>query len=102
MYDLILCKGFLTATETMSKYRRRLTKCLFSVKGCISHFGFLGDSYQRLRGRLAGEHHVLAVPDPRAERNVMDSLVAAAASAVVIARIACAIFDVGSEGMSQR
>ncbi|MCJ1248726.1 hypothetical protein MMC30_005945 [Trapelia coarctata] len=71
-YDLILGNGFLTATETMSKYRRRLTKCLFSVKRYVSHFGFLGDSYQRLGGRIGGEHHVLAVPDSGAERNVMD------------------------------
>ena len=31
IYDLILGNSFLTATETMSKYRRRLTKCVFSV-----------------------------------------------------------------------
>lgn len=71
IYDLILGNGFLTATETMSKYRHRLTRCFFSMANKLSTFAFLGMGCQRLEETLADAHDVLAVPDTGAERNVM-------------------------------
>lgn len=71
IYDLILGNSFLTATETMSKYRHRLSRCFFSMDGTLPAFAFLGDGCQRLEGILADEHNVLAVPDTGADRNVM-------------------------------
>ena len=71
IYDLILGSGFLTATETLSKYKRRLTECLFSVAS-VFHFGLLGNTCQRLRGRLGKWTNIAAVPDTGAEGNVMD------------------------------
>ena len=65
------CRSAITATETMSKYRHRLTECLFPSTDAF-HFGFLGETCQRLQGTLADHHPVLAVPDSGAERNVMD------------------------------
>ncbi|KAG6997750.1 hypothetical protein G7Y79_00038g075090 [Physcia stellaris] len=72
IYDLILGNGFLTATETMSRFRHRLTSCLFPVASKHATFAFLGETCQRLQGVLADEYDVLAVPDSGAERNVMD------------------------------
>lgn len=72
IYDLILGNGFLTATETMSRFRHRLTLCLFPVASQHATFAFLGETCQRLEGVLAGKYNVLAVPDSGAERNVMD------------------------------
>ena len=37
----------------------------------ISHFSFLGETYQRLHGTLADKLSVLAIPDTGADRNVM-------------------------------
>jgi len=71
IYDLILGNGFLTATETLSKYRHRLTQCFFSMSNKLSAFAFLGEGCQVLEGILADEHFVLAVPDTGAERNIM-------------------------------
>ena len=71
IYDLILGNVFLTATETMSKNRRRLTECLFSV-GNVFHFEYLGNCQQFLKGKLAGRYESCAIPDTGAERNVMD------------------------------
>jgi hypothetical protein len=71
IYDLILGNAFLTATETMSKYRRRLTECMFSVAN-VFHLGYLGNYMQTLKGTLADQYAALAVPDTGAERNVMD------------------------------
>ena len=70
-YNLILGNKFLNITETLSKFRHRLTKCLFSVINNVSHFGFLGETYQRLEGTIADTHPVLAIPDTGADRNVM-------------------------------
>ncbi len=70
-YSLILGNGFLRATETITKFRHRLTKCLFSVIGNVSHFDFLGETYQRLEGTVADLHQVFAIPDTGADRNVM-------------------------------
>jgi hypothetical protein len=71
IYDLILGNGFLTATETMSKYRHRLTQCIFTMGKKLSAFAFLGEGCQRLEGILGDTYNVLAVPDTGAERNVM-------------------------------
>ena len=71
-YDLILGNIFLVATKTMSKYRARLTQCLFPVLNKFASFNFLGETSQRLEGTLADTYNVLAVPDSGAERNVMD------------------------------
>ena len=54
----------------MSKYRHRLTQCLFGSKSSPT-FASLGETYQRLKGTLANACDVLAVPDSGAERNVM-------------------------------
>lgn len=70
-YDLILGRGFLLATETMTKFRRRLTECIFATTG-FYQFGFFGDGCQQLRGSLDKAGTILAVPDSGAERNVMD------------------------------
>ena len=70
-YSLILGNRFLRATETISKFGHRLTKCLFSVVNNVSRFGFLGESCQRLEGTIADKHQVFAIPDTGAERNVM-------------------------------
>ncbi|KAL8706382.1 MAG: hypothetical protein Q9201_000527 [Fulgogasparrea decipioides] len=72
IYDLILGNGFLTATQTLSKYRHRLTQCLFSVYNSFARSGFLSESSQRLRGTLADAYDVIAIPDTGAERNVID------------------------------
>ena len=71
-YDVILGRAFLTATKTLSKHKRRITECLFTV---VNYFGFcfLGDTYQRFKGILGEESLVLAVSDTGAERNVMDA-----------------------------
>ena len=37
----------------------------------MSHFGFLGETYQRLEGTIADLHQVFAIPDTGADRNVM-------------------------------
>lgn len=70
-YDLILGNGFLTATRTLTKFCHRLTRCVFSIVNNIPHFGFLGETSQRLEGILGDTHSVLAVPDTGADRNVM-------------------------------
>lgn len=70
-YDLILGTGFLTATKTLTKFCHRLTRCLFSVVNSVPHFGFLGETYQRLQGTLADEYSILAIPDTGADRNIM-------------------------------
>ena len=72
IYDLILGNGFLNMTNTLTKFRDRLTQCLFNVRKNFVRFGFLGESRQKLKGTLADEHNVLAVPDTGAERNVMN------------------------------
>ena len=72
-YDLILGSGFLQATEVFTKYRHRLTKCFFSILSNFAHFGFLGETTERLKGTLGDERDVFAVPDTGAERNVMDT-----------------------------
>ena len=71
IYDLILGNKFLTITETMSKYRNRLSKCVFSMINRFSSIAFLGETSQRLEGTLADTYNVFAVPDTGAERNVM-------------------------------
>ncbi|KAL8816488.1 MAG: hypothetical protein Q9191_008322, partial [Dirinaria sp. TL-2023a] len=70
-YDLILGNAFLVDTETLSKHRRRLTECLFSVVNMF-HFNFLGNDCHLLKGRLDDQYPAYALPDTGAERNVMD------------------------------
>ena len=70
--DLILGNPFLKATETMSKYRRRLTECLFYSAANVFHFGYMGNDQSFLEGCLADQYAVCAVPDTGAEKNVMD------------------------------
>ena len=74
IYDVILGRPFLTITETLSKYRRRFTECVFSMFNVL-RFGFLGDTRQVLEGSLgetqADKHSVLAGLDTGAECNVM-------------------------------
>ena len=74
-YNLILGSSFLTKTQTLSRYRHRLTKCVFSIASILT-FNFIGNEYERLRGHV-GDHDkgflgVLAVPDTGAEANIMD------------------------------
>jgi hypothetical protein len=58
-------------TETMTKFRRRLTECIFATTGFFQ-FGSFGDGCQQLRGSLEEAGSILAVLDSGAERNVMD------------------------------
>lgn len=69
-YKLILGSAFLTATETLSKHKRRLTECIFTMMDVL-RFNLLGGYSQRLPG-LVGRTAVLAMPDTGAEANVMD------------------------------
>ena len=71
IYDLILGNSFLTATETLTKHKRRLSECVFFVVN-LFHLSFLGNNSQRLAGTLAHQYSALAVPDTGAERNVID------------------------------
>ena len=72
IYDLILGGKFLVATETLAKYRRRVTQCVFTSVNML-HFNLLYDGHQTLEveGRL-GDHLTCAIADTGAERNVMD------------------------------
>lgn len=71
-YNLILGSKFLAATETLVKYRRRVTQCAFNVLN-LFHINLLDKAHQALqvKGRL-GDHPTCAVADTGAERNVMD------------------------------
>ncbi|KAL8886835.1 MAG: hypothetical protein Q9215_005507 [Flavoplaca cf. flavocitrina] len=71
MYDLILGSTFLTATETLSKYRHRITDCVFKVMK-FAHMAYAGSGSQLLQGTLDGSYPAFALPDTGAERNVMD------------------------------
>ena len=72
---MIIGSPFLTATKTLSKYRRRLTECLFSTVNVL-RMSFLGGDESRLLGYVGrwGEDSikVAAVPDTGAEGNVID------------------------------
>ncbi|KAL8952335.1 MAG: hypothetical protein Q9222_001746 [Ikaeria aurantiellina] len=72
-YPIILGSAFLTATQTLTKYKRRLTECLFSMMN-VFQINFLGNDSQCVLGNLGrGEQAfpVSAVPDTGAERNIM-------------------------------
>ena len=71
IYDLILGNSFLTATETMTKHKRRLSECVFSVVN-LFHLSFLGNNSQGLAGTLADQYSASAVPDTGAEKNIID------------------------------
>jgi len=62
IYDVILGSAFLTATETLSKYGRRLTECVFATAR-VFKFGFLGNRCHRLEGVLDDKYPVLTVRD---------------------------------------
>lgn len=70
-YDVILGRTFLATTETLSKYRRRITECVFSVANYFE-FCLLGDICYRFESSLE-DKPVFAVQDTGAERNVMDA-----------------------------
>ena len=71
VYDVILGERFLCMTETFTKYRYRLTKCLFSAAGLL-RINLLDESRQFLEGMLGDIYRTDAVPDTGAEGNVMD------------------------------
>ncbi|KAL8751059.1 MAG: hypothetical protein Q9199_006672 [Rusavskia elegans] len=74
-YSMILGSRFLTATQTLSKNKRRLTECLFSTVN-VPRLNFLGCDDSRLHGYVGGYGkeliEVAALPDTGAERNIMD------------------------------
>lgn len=72
-YDIILGRAFLIASETYTKYRHRLTKCLFSP-GKYLRFNLLDNNQQSIEGALGSRHDSFpaqAVLDTGAECNVM-------------------------------
>lgn len=71
VYDLILGNRFLSMTETFTKYKHRLTKCLSSAARVL-RFNLLDGSRQLLEGTLGYRKKVYAVPDTGAEGNVLD------------------------------
>ena len=70
-FELILGSGFLKATETLTKYRRRLTECVFHIAS-LAHLSHLDGESQYLRGMLADRDVAFAVPDTCADRNIMN------------------------------
>ena len=71
VYDVILGNRFLSMTETFTKYKHRLTKCLSSAARVL-RFNLLDGSRQLLEGTLGDGNKVYAVPDTGAEGNVLD------------------------------
>ncbi|KAL8652114.1 MAG: hypothetical protein Q9226_004398 [Calogaya cf. arnoldii] len=75
-YSMILGSRFLTATQTLSKFRSRLTECLFSTLNVLK-MNLLGNDNTRLHGYVGGGYgkeliEVAATPDTGAEGNIMD------------------------------
>ena len=70
-YDVILGRQFLSMTETFTKYKHRLTKCLFSAARVL-RINLLDESRQVLKGTLGDTYQTDAVPDTGAEGNMMD------------------------------
>ncbi|KAL8845811.1 MAG: hypothetical protein Q9221_009053 [Calogaya cf. arnoldii] len=73
-YSMILGSRFLTATQTLSKFRRRLTECLFSTFNVLK-MNFLGCDNTRIHGYVGdyyGEEliEVAAIPDTGADGNI--------------------------------
>ena len=58
-------------TETFTKYKHRLTKCLFSAAAAL-RINLLDKSRQLLEGTLGDTYRTDAVPDTGAEGNVMN------------------------------
>jgi hypothetical protein len=77
IYDVILGHEVLTATETFSKYRRRLTECVFSVAR-VFKLSFLGNRCHRLGDFLDDAIQVLVVPDIGVEDGCLVSAVLSA------------------------
>ena len=75
-YDLIFGSQFLTVTQTLTKWKRRLTECVFSMVNVLQ-MNFLGADHQRLQGYVGAadgaEIPVLALPDTGAECNIISS-----------------------------
>ena len=71
VYDVILGKRFLSMTETFTKYKHRLTKCLSSAARVL-RFNLLDGSRQLLQGTLRRRINVCAVPDTGAEGNLLN------------------------------
>ena len=74
-YDMILGHQFLKASETMTKFRRRITECMFTMMN-VFHFDLLGSSQEYIRGSLQKtdgtlEIRALAALDTGAEGNIM-------------------------------
>ena len=70
-YDVILGRRFLSMTETLTKYKHRLTKCLSLAAGVL-RINLLGEDCPFLEGTLGDTYQMDAVPDTGAEGNVMD------------------------------
>ena len=70
VYDVILGSGFLSMTETFTKYKHRLTKCLSSAARVL-RFNLLDGGRQLLEGTLGNRNKVSAVLDTGAEGNVL-------------------------------
>jgi hypothetical protein len=73
IYEVIIGRAFLIATETLSIFRHRITECSFPGFSFLN-FGLLGEAHQRIRleGFLDDQHAVLALPDTGAECNVIE------------------------------
>ena len=73
-YSLILGSQFLAATKTLTRYKYRLTECMFSTVKSL-RVNLLGDYGQRLQGKLRRGKKAFvasAAADTGAEANVMD------------------------------
>ena len=74
-YDIILGHHFLKASETMTRFRRRITECMFTMVNVL-HFNFLGGNQEFIQGSLRksgelSEIQALAALDTGAEGNIM-------------------------------
>ena len=71
VYDVILGSRFLLMTETFTKYKHRLTRCLSSAARVL-RINLLDGSRQLLKGTLGNSNTVYVVPDTGAEGNVLN------------------------------
>lgn len=74
-YDIILGHQFLKASETMTKFRRRISECMFTMVNVL-HLNLLGASQEYIRGDLGNtdktlESPTLAALDTGVEGNIM-------------------------------
>lgn len=64
----------MTTTQTLSKYKHRLTECLFPISNVVQ-MNFLGGNRHRLSGEIGSDTEAFAfgaVLDTGAEGNVMN------------------------------